>query len=100
MRVIALEMGFFGGSRRRAGEEFEYDTSKCKRNEEGDVILPKVLAPATPATRSHIADLKRQGQQKEMSAIVASAGPKRPGVVAVRPLSHGMAVQDDGSDVL
>lgn len=82
MRVIATEMGFFAGYRRRSGAEFDIP--------EG-TVLPKWVVPATPQARVDLADAPRRQRQKDIDALVASAGPKRAGTTAVREVNTGLA---------
>lgn len=71
MRVIAKEVCFVAGSRRRVGEEFEY-TGAMPNGQ-----LPKYLVPADPAQRKAMADVKRVQAAKDQDAVKAAAGPKR-----------------------
>lgn len=46
MRVIAVQPGFIGGVRRRAGDEFEIDESQFEQDIVGMPILPRWLHSA------------------------------------------------------
>ena len=45
MRVFATAVGFYGGGRRRVGDEFEVDTSAFKLNAQGEPQLPGWMQP-------------------------------------------------------
>lgn len=78
MRVIAKEVCFIGGARRRIGQEFEYDGPMQK-----DGSLPAYLVPADPEARKALADVKKVKEGKDLDALRAAAGPKRPGTAGV-----------------
>jgi len=66
MRVVAVALGFYKGSRRRPGEVFEMP--------EADARLPRWVQPANdplPEAKSEHA--------KTVDAVIASAGPKKVG---------------------
>lgn len=110
MRVIAIEAGFYDGSRRRVGAEFEFDVEahgnvpfkkgsdgnpvlvfneETKRREpvrdtDAKRVLPKWVVPATPESRRKLGDAAKVAAEKELDAVKAAAGPKRTGREAVR----------------
>ena len=88
MRVVAIEMCFVQGSRVRPGTEFEFDTTKCKKDAAGNIVLPKALAPSGTKVQDKVAH--------DLAAVTAAAGPKRKGVTAVKVLHpEGLASSDD-----
>ncbi len=87
MRVRVLRQGFYNGSRRRAGVEFEWPglTLKDMPRWVQSVDAPKVIIKSDEA--------------KALDAIRATAGPKRPGVVAVRD-GQGMPLDLDAGKAM
>ncbi len=74
MRVIAAEMGFYDGARRRPGTEFEFDEAHAKRDERGNVVLPSWMRPATASARAELGNAKRAAEKKAVAAAIASSG--------------------------
>ena len=77
MRVIATKLGFMHGARVRIGQELDLDESKCKKDAEGNPVLPLWLIPATADARSKLSNAKRVEVERNKQAAVAAAGPKR-----------------------
>lgn len=105
MRVIAIEAGFYGGGRRRVGDEFDFDVEKhgnvpFKKDADGNVVqvlnegtkrleavrdtkaareLPKWVLPVSEESRKKFANAQKVSEQKDLDAVRAAAGPKRKG---------------------
>jgi hypothetical protein len=84
MRVIALEMGFYNGSRQRPGSEFDM-------NPLPDGSLPKWVVAADDNSRVEIARNAARAAQRDFDAMVAAAGPKRGGRPGVTRVNTGLA---------
>jgi len=90
MRVIAIEMGSYRGHRIRAGQEFEFEPRPGQE-------FPKWLRPATPENRAAINISAEQKRRKDVEALIATAGPKRAGVVGAREVNTGLATATPAS---
>lgn len=103
MKVIAKAVGFYGGARRRAGEEFEMypdgrvdrrdprqTCAPMKRNAQGDVVLPKWVVPADDDGRQVVARAKRLEERKTLEGAKAAAGNPN----AVREPGHKPGASD------
>jgi hypothetical protein len=96
MKVVAVELGFYDGRKRRIGDGFDLDTSTLRKDMGGNPILPAWVTPDSAAARADAVAAAKAAEVKDFEAIVASAGPKRPGVKAVSQVGAGMAQQNDG----
>jgi len=83
MRVIAKFEGFYGGSRRRVGAEFDMDESKLPKDKDGKPVLPKWVVECSAESRKALSDAALVRRRRDLKAAEVSAGPKRPGVKAV-----------------
>ena len=84
MRVIAIELGFYGGSRRRVGAEFEMAIAKGAK-------LPRWVVLASSESRAKIVSDGEAKRKQDLAAIIAAAGPKRDGKPGARPTNTGLA---------
>jgi len=77
MQVIAVTMGFHGGTRKRVGEIFDMDETKWKKDAKGKPRCPSWVKPVTdPAKARAEAKAARQAEaarQKE-GALASSGG--------------------------
>lgn len=86
MWVRALRQGFYRGSRVRPGAEFEMP--------EADKNMPRWVQPANEPKQKIKSDAERA-----RDAAIATAGPKREGVIAVRD-AQGMPLDLDAGAAL
>ena len=75
MQVVAMQVGFYGGSRRRVGDVFDIPDESMKKRE-GKPILPKWVAPAPNAHEAKIvaAKAKQADQARRTAGAVAASG--------------------------
>jgi len=76
VRVIALKLGFYDGSRRRVGDVFDWDVSTLQKDKDGEPVLPFWVkaVPANEAAASAEATkaAKAELEQKALGAVAAS----------------------------
>lgn len=84
MRVVVIKMGFYKGSRRRPGDEFEMlEVDETKK-------LPKWVQPADMP----LAEMPSEEKRAYLAAL-AQAGPKRKGTDAIRRVTNPFATDSD-----
>lgn len=76
MQVVAMQAGFYAGTRRRIGSIFEMDESKFKQDADGKPILPKWVKAAANATEAKqaAAQAKKQEANKQAAGALAASG--------------------------
>jgi hypothetical protein len=74
MKVIATSLGFYGGSRRRIGAEFDMLEGSMKKDAKGDAILPSWVVRASAEGRKRAAQAKDLEYHKAFEGAKASAG--------------------------
>ncbi|MGH7895390.1 MAG: hypothetical protein ACREQL_12035, partial [Candidatus Binatia bacterium] len=79
------------GSRVRPGTEFDYDTSRMKKDAAGNPVLPSWVVPANSGERNKILRASEAARNKELAAVIAAAGPKRDGKPGARVVNTGLA---------
>jgi hypothetical protein len=84
MRVIAIEQGFYRGTRLRVGTEFEMVLPASG-------VLPKWVVPANSEARAKLVSEGEAKRAHDLAAIIAAAGPKRDGKPGARPTNTGWA---------
>lgn len=72
-RVLALEMGFYAGGRRRAGSEFDME-AECA--EDGTPKLPRWVILATDASRRDYEKQRAADAAKAAEAAIVSSGTR------------------------
>ena len=81
MQVIAMEIGFYDGARKRVGAEFDMDLKHMKLDEHGQPMLPNWVLPATDTSRRILAHRLKEAEDKEYRAAMAAtahgAGARR-----------------------
>lgn len=91
MLVRAIKMGFYRGSRKRPGEEFDM----TELDGEKPMKLPRWVQPAA----MEITDMPDE-EQRAYGAAKASAGPKRAGTTAIKRVMNAFANNTDGNDLV
>lgn len=77
MRVIALEIGFYEGARKRVGAEFDFDEKHMVKDAQGKAVLPKWVTEKTADSQAQVQAAKKAAEDKDLNAAKAAAGPKR-----------------------
>lgn len=77
MQVVALQQGFYAGSRHRVGDVFEIDEAKLKAKD-GKPVLPKWVkaAPNAHEAKVEAAKAKQAKLDKQKAGVIASSGGK------------------------
>lgn len=89
MLVRATKMGFYRGSRKRPGAEFDM----TELDGENPIKLPKWVQPAD----IDAADMPDE-EQRAYGAAKAAAGPKRKGTTAIKRVMNAFANTSGGTD--
>jgi hypothetical protein len=74
MQVVAMQSGFYNGSRRRTGDVFEMDVP----TKDGKPVLPKWVkaAPNAHEAKVEAAKAKKAEQDKLTAGAIAASGGK------------------------
>jgi len=84
MLVIAIQPGFYAGSRKRVGAEFAFALKDGEK-------LPKWVVPANDVSRAKALNEAASKQKQDFDAMMAAAGPKRDGQPGVKMINTGFA---------
>lgn len=78
MQVVAMQPGFYGGSRRRTGDIFDMADSAIVKDKDGKVVKPKWVkaAPNAHEARVEAAKAKKAENDKQVAGAIAASGGK------------------------
>jgi hypothetical protein len=69
-----MRLGYYADARRRPGEVFDLDPAKCKKDSDGNPILPHWVREDSEEARQEAAELELREQARMVAGARASAG--------------------------